>query len=318
MNERAKKIPRWLIAIAAIIIGVSLILYYAVSLMIPSGAVQRAAITAGGGNTVNIDGFDIWYTLYNEESRETPVIVVAGGGALSSDYMEESLRFLADTHPVLFFDSRGCGRSQIKPDLADYSVPIFSEGIEALRAHFFPDRNIIVVAHSFGGLVAMDYAANYAERVEKLILISSVSADYKPVMTTAYFKAGLPPRDQSAANEWYVQNMDVFFGPYFQNTSAKAILDKTMASYAVMMHVGKSKLDLTPKIKNITMPVLLLVGGEKEYPITGMDVARKLKSLLPNARLEQLVHSGHFMFAEENDEFQQLVNQFLIDKPIVR
>lgn len=313
MNERIKKIPRWLIVTGAILLGVCLILYYAVSLIIPSAAVQREAITAGGGNTVNIDGFDIWYTLYNAESSETPIIVVAGGGALSSDYMEESLQFLADTHPVLFFDSKGCGRSQIKPDLENYSVRIFSDGIEALRKHFFPDREIIVVAHSFGGLIAMDYTMNYAERVEKLILISSVNAAYKPGMTTAYFKAGLPPRNQLAANEWYAQNIDVFLGPYFQDSSAKAILGKTMASYAVMMKVGKSKLDLTPKIKNIAMPVLLLVGGEKEYPITGIDVAQKLESMLPNARLVQLAHSGHFLFAEENAKFQQLVNEFIIN-----
>lgn len=313
MAARAKKIPRWLLVTGVIIIGLGLSLYYAVSLIIPSQAAQREAITAGGGKTVNIDGFDIWYTLYNEKSGATPIIVVAGGGALSADYMEESLQFLAETHPVLFFDNKGCGRSQIKPGLEHYSVQIFAESIEALREHFFPERDIIVVAHSFGGLIAMDYAMNYAEKVEKLILISTVHADYQPAMTTAYFKAGLPPGSQLAANEWYAQNIDIFLGPYFQDSSAKTIFDKTMASYAVMMHVGKSKLDLTPKASNLTMPVLLLAGAEKEHPLTTIEDARKLKSLLPNARLEQLMHSGHFLFAEENAEFQQRVNHFLIN-----
>ncbi len=311
--KRKKNTFKWLVCIVCAVLILGFALYHSFARLMPPKALQRPAITTEGGNTVNINGFDIWYTLYNAQSKETPIIVVAGGCALSSDYLEDSLLFLADTHPVLFFDSRGCGRSQIKPDLANYSIRIFAEEIEELRKHFFPDRNIAVMAHSFGGIIAMEYAADYPGSLQKLILVSSVSADYKPAVADSfvYFKTGLPPRDQWAANEWYIRHIDMFYGPYFQDVSKKTIFDKTMVSYATMMHMGKSKLDLTSRMKNINMPVLLLAGGEKEYPTTGIDIAKKLQKSLPNARLEQLIHSGHFLFAEENQEFRRMVNGFL-------
>jgi proline iminopeptidase len=311
--SRKTTIFKWLICIvcAAFIFGLALCQTFA--RMLPSQALQRPAITTEGGSAVNINGFDIWYTLYNARSDGTPIIVVAGGCALSSDYLENSLRFLADAHPVLFFDNRGCGRSEIKPDLANYSLHVFSEEIEELRRHFFPDRDIIVVAHSFGCIIAMEYAVNHLKSLQKLILVSPVSANYKPAITDTfiYFKTGLPPKDQWAANEWYISHIDMFYGPYFQDDSVKTIFNKTKVSYAVMMHIGRSKLDLTLKMKNIDMAVLLLVGGEREYPTTGIGVAQELNRLLPNARLEQFIHSGHFLFAEENKKFQRLVNEFL-------
>ncbi len=288
MKKRQKHLPRWVIVIVGLVLILGGLLYYAISLVFPSQAVERAAMISGDGNTVSINGFDIRYRLYNAESENTPIIVVSGGGGLSSDYLEESLRFLEEEHPVLFYDARGCGRSQIKADLTNYSIQSFAKEIQDLKEYFFPSQKVMIVAHSFGGIVAMDYAADHSDDLEELILISSVDADYSPyspTMITSYFKTGLPPRNQSEANEWYMQHIDVFLGPYFQNEAARKILDSTIASYAVIMHVGPSKLDLSTKLKDVNAPVLVLVGGEKEHPLTGINTAQHLEEIFPNARL---------------------------------
>ncbi len=66
-----------------------------------------------------------------------------------------------------------------------------------------------------------------------------------------------------------------------------------------------------PRLVDVDLPVLVLVGGEKEYPLSGIHSAENLARIFPNAKLEQVVNSGHFMFAEENEKFQQLVENFL-------
>lgn len=299
----------------AVVIGIVLLLagctWYAFSLLMPARAAERDAISTGGGSTVSIRGFDISYKLYNAESKNTPIIVISGGVGLSSDYLEESLSFLAEEHPLLFYDARGCGRSQMKADLANYSIQSFTDEVQDLKEHFFPEQKIILAAHSFGGIVAMNYAADHSDNLERLILMSSTDASYSPLMTNAYFKIGLPPHNQLEANKWYMRHINEFFGPYFDNEAAKDIFDNTTASYAVMTKVGSKKLDLSKRLINVDIPVLVLVGGEKEYPITGIDTARHLERIFPNATLEQVVNSGHFMFAEENDIFRQLVKDFL-------
>ena len=308
---KQKKIKRWLIVVVLLVAVCAGIILHIFSLMMPSQAAERDALSNEDGGIVNIGGFDLWYKLLNADSLATPIIVVAGGGGLSSDYMEESLRFLSDTNPILFFDGRGCGRSQIKPELENYSISISADEIEQLRKHFFADREIIIISHSFGGIIAMDYAVNHTDKLEKLILISSMNANYKVTLSRTFFGAGFAPKDQLLANEWYMENVDVFFGPYFENIEAKRILENTRASYAVSVHTGMPNHDLSEEIQTVTCPVLLLVGGEKEYPSTHIEETQKLASLFPNSQLEQFSNSGHFLFAEEDDRFIQVVNVFL-------
>ena len=169
-------------------------------------------------------------------------------------------------HPILFFDARGSGRSQIKADLSNYSISTFSEEIDAMRKTFFQDRKAIIMAHSFGGIVAMRYAADFTENLEKLVLIYSADPQYSPKLTMSYIKAGLPPRNQTEANEWLAGKINTIYAPYFQDVSYMKIFDNTTVTFAILQKVGGAKYDLSASLAEINIPVLLTVGGEKEYP----------------------------------------------------
>lgn len=307
MQCRKRKIIVWFVFIA--IIGVA---FFGVGKFIsdrtmPPFAAEREALETSYGDYLEIDGFKLWYELLNEDSNNTPIIVIAGGSGLSSDYMEESLRFLSDSHPLLFYDARGCGRSQIKKELSYYSISKFADECKAIKDYFFPDRNVIVLAHSFGGLIAMEYAAKYETSLKGLVLISSVYADYKPQITFAFLKTGLPPEDQYAANKWYMDHIDIFLGGYFYSAQSKDIFSKTVTSYAVSAHVGGVKNDISLRVEGLSVPTLILVGGKKEHPLTTIDTAQKLNHLLPNSELYQIKKCGHFMFAEMPVDFQNVV-----------
>lgn len=301
--------------IIVIIIGIVLLLTgvvsFAFSRIVPSRAIDRPAITTEVGSVVNIDGFDLWYNLINSDSENMPIIVVAGGSGFSSDYIAGSLKFLANTHPVLFFDARGCGRSQIKSDLSNYSVSQMSEELRKLKDYFFPYDDVIILAHSFGGVVAMDYVADNENVVNKLILISSADTKYKTHYTDAFFKTGLPPRNQEKVNLWYMEHIDDFFGKYFANEEAKQIFDNMVTSYAVSAHVGGKSFDITDKVKNISVPTLILVGGKKEYPLTDLSAAQHLDEILDDSELINIPDSGHFMFAENAAEFQRVICEWI-------
>lgn len=313
MQRKKRKIIHIIIAGITFIVLLLSFVAFSFSRIVPSHAVERAAIISDYGSTITIDGFDIWYNLLNESSPNSPIIVIAGGSGFSSDYIEGSLEFLAEEHPVLFFDARGCGRSQIKPDLSNYSIDKMSDELGILKRVFFLDKKVIVLAHSFGGVIAMNYAANNESDIEKMILISSADTNYKTHYTDAFFKAGLPPRDQEEANQWYMDHIDIFFGRYFAVEEAKSIFDKTVTSYAVSAHVGGKSFDITDRIKNNSIPTLILVGGEREYPLTSITVAQHLDDLFIDSVLINLPDSGHFMFAEKTDDFQRIIHEW-IDK----
>ena len=60
-------------------------------------------------------------------------------------------------------------------DSSSINLDAFIEDIEALRKKF-GIRVINLMAHSFGGLIAMNYAIKYPEKVKRLMLINSISA----------------------------------------------------------------------------------------------------------------------------------------------
>lgn len=311
MSKKGKKIKIAIGIIIAIVIILGVVMWFVFSRMMPSQAAERDVMEVGYGDSVNIDGFNLWYNLLNEESQNTPIIVIAGGAGLSSQYMETSLEFLAEEHPVLFYDARGCGRSQIKADLSNYSVEKIADECEKVKQYFFGNEKVIILAHSFGGFIAMDYVSRHENSVDSLILVSSVYSEYAPLFTDTVLETGLPPKEPNEANEWYAENIEAFFGDYFYNTDAMKILDNTIVSYATITAVSGSKMDITDQVSGISVPTLILTGGKKEYPLTGLDTAEKLVELFPDSELKQIENSGHFMFAEAEEEFQRIIDEWL-------
>ena len=76
---------------------------------------------------------------------------------------------LAATHTVVYFDHPGTGRSDRLPDPSSYTIPLYAEAIEALRVQLGLDR-ISLIGLSFGGMPALQYALDYAGRLDRLVL----------------------------------------------------------------------------------------------------------------------------------------------------
>ena len=104
-----------------------------------------------------------------------PILIVHGGPGLSHDYYLPHLESLAQDHQLIFYDQRVSGASLMNVDSSSINLDAFIEDIEALRKKF-GIRVINLMAHSFGGLIAMNYAIKYPEKVKRLMLINSISA----------------------------------------------------------------------------------------------------------------------------------------------
>lgn len=88
---KKRKIVVWIISIgiiAALFFGISKFISYRT---MPPFAAEQEALEIDYGDYLEIDGFKLWFELLNEDSDKKPIIVIAGGSGLSSDYMEDSL-----------------------------------------------------------------------------------------------------------------------------------------------------------------------------------------------------------------------------------
>ena len=100
-----------------------------------------------------------------------PCVFVHGGpGAWSG--MPEALAgpHLEDKFQMIWFDQRGSGRSANDPK-QDYSLTRMVQDLEELRQQLKLDQ-WVVMAHSFGGTIATEYAARYPQHVRGLALLN--------------------------------------------------------------------------------------------------------------------------------------------------
>src|SRR4051794_12426347 len=113
-----------------------------------------------------------------------PLVVLLHGIASTSDTWAPVAPALAERHTVIAPDLLGHGGSA-KPR-GDYSLGAYASGVRDLVAALGHDR-ATVVGHSLGGGIAMQFAYQYPERVERLVLIASggLGREVHPILRAA-------------------------------------------------------------------------------------------------------------------------------------
>src|SRR5919106_6359655 len=101
---------------------------------------------------------------------EGPLVVLVHGITSTSECWREVMPWLADRYTVLAPDLLGHGESA-KPR-GDYSLGAYASGIRDLLAAAGHERATFV-GHSLGGGVAMQFAYQFPEMLERLVLVSS-------------------------------------------------------------------------------------------------------------------------------------------------
>jgi len=115
---------------------------------------------------------------------EGPALLLIHGIGDCSDTWRNIIPDLARDHRVIAPDLLGHGRSD-KPR-ADYSVAAYANGMRDLLSVLEVDR-CTVIGHSLGGGVAMQFAYQYPERCERLVLVATggVSHEVHPALRLA-------------------------------------------------------------------------------------------------------------------------------------
>jgi pimeloyl-ACP methyl ester carboxylesterase len=113
-----------------------------------------------------------------------PALLLLHGLGCEHTTWDPVIRQLARKYTVIAPDLLGHGASD-KPR-ADYSVGGYANGMRDLLTVLGVDK-VTVVGHSFGGGVAMQFAYQFPERCERLVLVSSggVSREVHPVLRAA-------------------------------------------------------------------------------------------------------------------------------------
>ena len=131
----------------------------------------------------NGEVFQTWYIYYSKPTiplLSRPIIVLHGGPGFTHDYMDP-LRDLASDHPIILYDQIGNGRSTHLPDkpTSFWSTDLFVAELENV-IRFFSLVRYDIVGHSWGGMLAAEYAARHPQFLGFFGLRRMVLTDSNP------------------------------------------------------------------------------------------------------------------------------------------
>jgi pimeloyl-ACP methyl ester carboxylesterase len=222
-------------------------------------------------------------------------------------------------------DLAGFGDSD-KPPLADYSIPAQARRILALADSLGLDR-FRLVGHSMGGQIALYIASTLApQRIERLVSIGGV--------VTGRLSWRVDHVNQnlvSLGRRWpgvyrlmgklleYPFLARPGFRPWFHRMDSLPFagwkIDRDLgirpeiAVSAYEAGRGLHRLDLTPALRAIACPTLLLHGRQDgTVPVEQAILAGKL---IPGARLALLEECGHFPMYEQKARYLEILQGFL-------
>ena len=102
----------------------------------------------------------------SKEKRKAPIIVLHGGPSLPSQYLYSIADNVPTDRPIIFYDQIGCGRSSEPRDINFYSISQSVDDLETLLREL-NIQSFHVLGHSYGGVLAYEYAMRVAERAER-------------------------------------------------------------------------------------------------------------------------------------------------------
>jgi len=258
-------------------------------------------------------------------SGDGPLLVLLHGIASTADTWAPVATGLAASHTVLAPDLLGHG-SSAKPR-GDYSLGAYASGVRDLITALGHER-ATVVGHSLGGGIAMQFAYQFPERVERLVLISSggLGREVHPILRAST----LPGSEIVLAllgRRWLrttggavgatLGRLGLRAGEDLAGVAAGIASLGDADARGAFVHTARAAIDpggqrvsATDRLYLAAHLPTLIVWGERD-PIIPAAHGEAAHAAIPGSRLEIFAGAGHFPHREQPVRFVSLVEDFL-------
>jgi len=251
--------------------------------------------------------------LYRHFGEGNPVIFLHGLFGQSDNWVTIA-RCIADQFSVFIPDQRNHGHSPHSPV---HSYPALSDDLlEFMEEHGITSS--ILIGHSMGGKVAMTFALDHPEMVEKMVVIDISPREYP---------------ERNIHTEVITQMLSLDLDKISSRTQAEKVLEERIPDARIQMLILKNlyyklpgKLSWRPNLQAISRhldqlfngirsdkqfngPCLFIKGGQSDY-ITYED-SGLITRLFPYATIEIISGASHWVQADAPEELCQLLSRFL-------
>jgi len=305
---------------------------------------------APGEHEKVLNGVKLWYKVAGQQQvGQAPVLFLHGGPGYNSYSFEKTIGAQLETHmQMIYLDERGSARSE-RPSNADYGLSTLVADVEALRQSLGVPQ-ITLMGHSFGGTIALEYAALYPQHVQKLIILDGASDMptifelWRHEIEQRYplaWKTALtgPAGERLSVAESQQDKCAIAKAEFSAEMSVLQKVDGQAFHNWQQFHdqryqLEQSALDNASGLRNTGELGAAYFGPDSKFPcyrftafsqITmptlivvgkydgaiGSKQMQTLAAKLPNSRFDELDRSAHFVYAEQPAKFVRDVTAFL-------
>ncbi|WP_197355859.1 alpha/beta fold hydrolase, partial [Streptomyces clavuligerus] len=281
---------------------------------------------AVGGNEVRLRSRELhgYRQAYRMAGRGDAVVLIHGIGDSSSTWAEV-MPSLAGRYRVIAPDLQGHGASA-KPR-GDYSPGAYANGIRDLLSALGVERATLV-GHSLGGAVAAQFAYQFPERTERLVLVASggIGRQLTPLLRAATLPgAGLvlaalrlpTVRWQLEQYLRLLRAFDTDLG--VDATDLMRAIDALpdAGSRSAFVRTLRAGVDWRGQVATLLdrsyltqgMPTMIVWGG-RDVVIPAVHASLGHVSM-PGSRLEMFTEAGHFPFRTDPERFLSVLHDFI-------
>ena len=288
------------------------------------------------GYVLGAEGVRLYYRL--EGAGADTLVVLHGGPGLNLEGLRPDLTHLARHHAVIYFNQRGSGHSEM-PYTLRLSADLMVKDLEAVRRAFRMER-MTLLGHSWGGGLAVLYAAAYPEHVARMVLVGPMPPRPGPYLEQ--YDAGIAARLDSAetarravsdsiqkvAEDPYPacrESLRIFLrGVAGTPEAASRVKGDLCAATPTNLRLqgvltrrvwgsfwdttATEGYDWRPLARRVSAPTLVVHGDRDPLPLAGSE---EWVQAFPNAQLVVIQDAGHYPHAEQPEQFFPAVEAFL-------
>ncbi|HJQ75759.1 MAG TPA: alpha/beta fold hydrolase [Acidimicrobiia bacterium] len=264
--------------------------------------------------------------FYRHIGRGHPILVLHGGPDFDHNYLLPEMDRLAASFHLIYHDQRGRGRSAPGVEPEDVTIDSDVSDLDELRRHFGLD-SMAILGHSWGGILAMEYAVRHPGRVSHLILMNSAPASFDDRLLFREHLLGLrPPGDVErmqqlsespefksgsieVETEYYLTHFRVALprpelveqvvGRLRSHFSEETVLIARAIEHRLYEQTWlRPGYDLPRELSRHPVPTLVIHGDQDFVPV---ELVSHIAEALPGSHFVVIPDCGHFAFLEHPD-----------------
>lgn len=236
------------------------------------------------------------------------IVVVHGGPAAPHNYLRPELDQLAKFAQVIYYDQRGCGKSQAA-DAYDWQLHV--DDLDRLLKTLAPKQKVFLMGSSWGSALAMLYAYKHPDKLKGLILSGTVGWEGKG-LDAAQLEKHI--RESYTPQPYRIITMKMYEHKEATSSEGTRILpieksiEKQNGPSSALTRLSWASAPVLDSLKTVMTPVLIFNG---DAPNCDVDRGTQYATIFRHAQLVTIHSACHDPWFSNPDLFAKISGSFV-------